>query len=191
MPDRDFLNDRDRAFIARQNMFFVATAPKSDQGLINLSPKGLDGTFVTIDSQTVAYLDLTGSGVETIAHLRENGRICVMFCAFEGKPNILRIHGIGDAVEPGDAEFATLRKYFAPMAGVRSIIRVRIGRVADSCGFAVPLYTYDGQREALNEWAEKKGPDGVRAYQEKKNRVSLDGLPGLGRLEDKTATRRG
>ncbi|MEM1445660.1 MAG: pyridoxamine 5'-phosphate oxidase family protein [Planctomycetota bacterium] len=182
MADRDNLNQRDRAFIAKQRMFFVATAPLDGKGLVNLSPKGLDDTFAVIDDQTVAYLDLTGSGVETIAHLRENGRICVMFCAFEGKPNILRIQGTGDVIEPNDAEFPELREHFAPMDGVRAIVRVRTGRVADSCGYAVPLYDYTGQRDELLDWVEKKGPDGVRAYQGKKNRHSLDGLPGLASL---------
>ncbi len=184
MTDRARLTDRDRDFIARQKMFFVATAPLSSDGLINLSPKGLDGTFAVIDEQTVAYLDLTGSGVETIAHLRENGRVCVMFCAFEGPPNILRIHGTGDVVEPSDAGFAALRGCFAPMGGVRSIIRVRTQRVADSCGFAVPFYEFVGQRDTLTQWATKKGAEGVRAYQRSKNRQSLDGLPGLAFVDE-------
>ncbi len=179
MPDRDTLNDRDRAFIGKQKMFFVATAPRGDDGLINVSPKGLDGTFAVIDDRTVAYLDLTGSGVETIAHLRENGRICVMFCAFDGPPNILRIQGTGDVVEPGDDGFVGLASRFPEVPGVRSIIRITVGRIADSCGFGVPRYDYAGQRDTLTKWAEKKGPDGVREYQAGKNRRSLDGLPGL------------
>lgn len=179
MPDRTTLNDRDRAFIAKQRMFFVATAPLSGDGLVNLSPKGLDGTFAVVDDSTVAYLDLTGSGVETIAHLRENGRITVMFNAFEGPPNILRIQGKGEAVEPGDAGFPELASHFPEMPGVRSIIRVTAERVADSCGFAVPVYEYQGQRETLIQWCEKKGPEGVADYQRTKNAKSLDGLPGL------------
>lgn len=184
MTGRQTLNDRDRAFIAAQKMFFVATAPRSDAGLINLSPKGLDGTFAVIDDHTVAYLDLTGSGVETIAHLRENGRICVMFCAFDGKPNILRIQGTGDVLEPNDAGFDKLLAHFAQTPGVRSIIRVHAHRVADSCGFAVPFYEFVGQRDTLTAWANKKGPEGVRAYQATKNELSLDGLPGLPSLTD-------
>lgn len=179
MPDRTTLSDRDLAFIAKQRMFFVATAPLSGDGLVNVSPKGLDGTFAVIDDATVAYLDLTGSGVETIAHLRENGRITIMFNAFEGPPNILRIQGKGEAIEPGDADFDGLASHFPEMPGVRSIIRVTAERVADSCGFGVPIYGYQGQRDTLTAWAEKKGADGVAAYQGKKNAVSLDGLPGL------------
>ncbi|MEM8494367.1 MAG: pyridoxamine 5'-phosphate oxidase family protein [Planctomycetota bacterium] len=187
MADREQLNDRDRAFIARQQMFFVATAPRDDGGLINVSPKGLDGTFAVIDDRTVAYLDLTGSGVETIAHLRENGRICVMFCAFDGSPNILRIQGTGDVLEPNAPEFDELRSHFAPIDGVRGIIRVRTRRVADSCGYGVPFYDFQGQRDELTKWVDKKGPEGVLAYQGKKNRRSLDGLPGLASLEDESS----
>ncbi len=187
MPDRQTLTDRDRAFIAKQRMFFLATAPRTDGGLINVSPKGLDGTFAVIDERTVAYLDFTGSGVETIAHLRENGRVCVMFCAFEGPPNILRIQGRGDVIEPTDEGFAKLRMLFPqatklPGAGVRSIIRVRAERIADSCGFGVPFYNYVGQRDTLTDWAKNKGADGIRAYQATKNAQSLDGLPGLASL---------
>lgn len=160
-------------------MFFVATAPLAGDGLVNLSPKGLDGTFAVIDDTAVAYLDLTGSGVETIAHLRENGRITIMFNAFEGPPNILRIQGKGEAIEPGDPGFAALSAHFPSMPGVRSIIKVTVQRVADSCGFGVPIYTYTGQRDTLTQWCEKKGPEGVADYQRKKNATSLDCLPGL------------
>ncbi|MEO0476719.1 MAG: pyridoxamine 5'-phosphate oxidase family protein [Planctomycetota bacterium] len=179
MADRNTLTERDRSFIAKQRMFFVATAPLRDDGLINLSPKGLDDTFAIIDDHTVAYLDLTGSGIETLAHLRENGRICVMFNAFEGPPNILRIQGRGEAIEPGQAGFAELAEHFPDLPGVRSIIKVTAGRIADSCGFGVPFYEFKGQRDELTEWAEKKGPGGVIKYQQKKNQRSLDGLPGL------------
>lgn len=179
MADRNALTDRDREFIAKQRMFFVATAPLAGDGLVNLSPKGLDGTFAIIDPRMVAYLDLTGSGVETIAHLRENGRICIMFNAFEGPPNILRIQGRGEAIEPGDAGFDELAAHFPDLPGVRSIIKVTADRVADSCGFGVPFYDYKGQRDALTDWAEKKEADGVKKYQQTKNAKSLDGLPGL------------
>ena len=179
MADRNTLNDRDRAFIAKQRMFFVATAPMAGDGLINLSPKGLDGTFAIIDDRTVAYLDLTGSGIETLAHLRENGRICIMFNAFEGPPNILRIQGKGEAIEPGQPGFEELAAHFPDLPGVRSIIKVTANRIADSCGFGVPFYEYKGQRDQLTDWAEKKGPDAVIKYQQQKNRHSLDGLPGL------------
>ena len=179
MPNRNTLTERDRAFIAKQHMFFVATAPLANDGLINLSPKGLDGTFAIIDERTVAYLDLTGSGIETLAHLRENGRICLMFNAFEGPPNILRIQGTGVAIEPSQDGFDEWAEYFPDFPGVRSIIKVTATRIADSCGFGVPFYEYKGQRDTLTDWAVKKGPEGVAKYQQQKNLQSLDGLPGL------------
>jgi len=168
-------------FIRAQKMFFVATSPLGPNGHINLSPKGLDGTFAVIDERTVAYLDFTGSGVETIAHLRENGRICLMFCAFEGAPRIVRIHGVGDVLAPDHSEFASLRPRFAEYPGVRSIVRVRATRIADACGFGVPLYSYEGERDQLRRWAERLGPDGVAEYQRERNASSIDDLPsGLG-----------
>lgn len=179
MADRNTLTDRDRAFIAKQRMFFVATAPLSSDGLINLSPKGLNDTFKIIDDRTVAYLDLTGSGIETLAHLRENGRICIMFNAYEGPANILRIQGKGEAVEPGQDGYDELAAQFPDLPGVRSIIKVTVERIADSCGFGVPFYEYKGQRTELTDWAEKKSPEGIAKYQRAKNLKSLDGLPGL------------
>lgn len=166
-----------QGFIEKQKMFFVATAPRSDEGLVNLSPKGLDGTLAILDGHTIAYLDLTGSGVETIAHLRENGRICLMFCAFEGPPRIVRIHGTGEVLEPGDLEFDELIERFANHPGARAIIRIRASRISDSCGFGVPLYDYRGERDQLQRWAEKKGPEGIAQYQRDNNMHSLDGLP--------------
>lgn len=168
-----------RAFIERQKMFFVATAPLTQDGHVNLSPKGLTGTFAILDERTVAYLDLTGSGVETIAHLRENGRACIMFCAFEGPPRIVRLHGTGDVIEPEHAEFESLRSHFDEYPGVRAIIRVRAKRISDSCGYGVPYYDYAGERDQLQRWAERKGADGVSEYQRKNNTESLDGLPSL------------
>jgi hypothetical protein len=168
-----------RTFIERQKMFFVATAPLAPDGHINLSPKGLAGTFAILDERTIGYLDLTGSGVETIAHLRENGRICVMFCAFEGPPRIVRVHGTGDVVEPHDEEFASLNAHFDGYPGVRSIIRVRANRISDSCGYGVPLYDYEGERDQLQRWADRKGEDGIAQYQRDNNTESLDGLPSL------------
>ncbi len=172
------LDDDLLGFIARQHVFFVATAPLTADGHVNLSPKGLD-TFRVIGPTTVAYLDLTGSGVETIAHLRENGRLTVMFCAFEGRPRILRLYGRGRSVEPGDAEWVTVSAHFTELPGVRSVIVLEVERIADSCGYAVPRYEYIGDRPQLLDWAEKKGDDGLRKYQVQKNRTSLDGLPGL------------
>lgn len=174
----DSVDDATAKFIAEQKMFFVATAPLAADGLLNLSPKGLP-TFVVLDPKRVAYLDLTGSGAETIAHLRENGRIVLMFCAFEGPPNILRIYGRGRVSTPRDAEFAGLVARFPPRDGVRSVIVVDVRRVATSCGFAVPLLHFAGEREQLDKWAHKKGPEGLVTYRGQKNRASLEGLPAL------------
>jgi predicted pyridoxine 5'-phosphate oxidase superfamily flavin-nucleotide-binding protein len=167
-----------REWIAAQHLFFVATAPLGATGRVNLSPKGTDSLRV-LDERTVAYLDFVGSGVETISHLRENGRITLMFCAFAGPPKIVRLHGRGEAIEPADSEFAALRARFPEAAGTRAIIRVHVERASDSCGYAVPLYAYEGERTALGVWAEKKGPDGLVKYQRDKNALSIDGLPGL------------
>lgn len=163
-----------------QPMFVVATAPFSGDGLINASPKGGRGTFVVLDGNTVAYLDLTGSGVETIAHLRENGRIVLMFMAFDGRPNIVRLHGTGRAALPGEPEFDRLIGRFPAHPGGRAIIVIDVGRISDACGYAVPRMDYVEDRDVLDLWAEKKGPDGLNAYRAEKNVVSLDGLPGLG-----------
>jgi hypothetical protein len=164
--------------IGRQRMFFVATAPLTADGHVNLSPKGHD-TLRVIDESTVCYLDLTGSGVETIAHLRENGRITIMLCAFEGNPNIVRLYGTGEAVTPDDARFADLAARFADMPGTRAVILVHVTKVTSSCGYAVPSYVYDGDRNRLHEWADARGIDGLVAYRASKNAASIDGLPGL------------
>jgi len=174
------LDDRLQAFIGRQRVFFVATAPRDEAGHINLSPKGLEGLAI-IDARTVAYLDLTGSGVETIAHLRENGRMVIMFCAFEGPPNIVRLHGRGEVLEVGTPAFEALAPRFARWAGARSIIRLDIERISDSCGYGVPLYSYQGERSQLVDWAERKGPEGIERYQVERNARSIDGLPGITR----------
>lgn len=166
------------AWLKQQHMFFVATAPLAAEGLVNCSPKGLE-TFVILDPHTVAYLDLTGSGVETAAHLKENGRIVLMFCAFEGPARIMRLHGQGTVIEPHHPDFAALRVHFPEMAGMRSIIRVKVNRVADSCGYGVPKYAYQGQRESHRKYFERLGPEGTLAYQADNNRYSLDGLPGV------------
>lgn len=172
------IDDRLRAFIAGQRVFFVATAPAGEHGHVNLSPKGLDSLRI-VDPRTVAYIDYVGSGVETIAHLRENGRIVIMLCAFEGPPKIVRLHGRGEAIEPGHADFEHLRTRFAPGGAVRSIIRIALDRISDSCGYGVPEYRYVAERDQLGTWAERKGEAGVRAYQEANNALSIDGLPGL------------
>ena len=166
-----------RTFIEAQRMFFVATAPESE-GHINLSPKGLDSLRI-LGPTTVAYLDYTGSGVETIAHLRRNGRIVLMLCAFDGPCRIVRLHGRGRAVETQDDGFAALLEHFHPSPGVRSIIQVELERISDSCGYGVPIYRYEAQRPTLPAWAERKGETGVADYQRENNAASIDGLPGL------------
>ena len=162
-----------------QPMFVVGTAPLDGDGLINVSPKGMAGTFAVLDEHTVAYLDLTGSGVETIAHLRQNGRIVVMFTAFDGRPNIVRLHGKGEVVLQGDPRFLDLRLEFSDHPGVRSIIVVAVQRVSDSCGYAVPHMEYVEDRTVLDLSNAKKGEDGLATYRRQKNAASLDGLPGL------------
>jgi hypothetical protein len=174
----DEIDEGLRAFIEAQHMFFVATAPLSASGHVNVSPKGLD-TLRVIDRHTVAYLDHIGSGSETIAHLRENGRIVLMFCAVQGSPKIVRLHGRGRAIEPGEAEFADLGRLFPAGPAVRSIIHVSVDRCSGSCGFGVPLFQYEGERTHLADWAARKGTDGLMQYQRDKNRRSLDDLPAL------------
>ena len=175
----DGIDDRLADFLRAQHVFFVATAPLDRDGHVNCSPKGLD-TLAVLGPHAVAYLDLTGSGVETIAHLRENGRITLTFCAFEGPPKIVRLHGRGTVVEPGDARFADLRARFpAQHDGVRSVIAIDVERVSDSCGYGVPRYEFTGERTQLPEWTRRKGPEGLVAYRADKNRASIDGLPGV------------
>jgi hypothetical protein len=174
------IDERNAAFIREQRVFFVATAPASADGRLNLSPKGLD-TLAILNKNTIAYLDLVGSGIETVAHLRENGRIVFLFCAFEGPPRLLRLHGRGEVIEPGDADWESLVGNFPRYDNARSIIRVAVERVSDSCGYGVPLFEYRGDRSQLIEWAERKGPEGVAAYRAENNRESIDGLPGLRR----------
>ena len=174
----DELTPKLSQFIAEQKLFFVGTAPLSAGGHVNVSPKGMDSLCV-LDSKTVAYLDVTGSGVETISHVKENGRLLIMFCALEGKPFILRLHGSGRVVETSDAEFPQLRGHFGELPGVRSIIKLDITRIADSCGWNVPLYTYEGSRDYYQNFADKLGPEGIREGQLVSNMRSIDGLKGL------------
>ena len=166
------------AWLAQQRLFFVATAPLAADGLVNCSPKGMD-SFRILGPREVAYLDLTGSGIETVAHLRENGRIVLMFCAFAGPPKIVRLHGRGEAILPDSPEFAALKPQFSDYPGTRAIIRVRLDRIGDSCGYAVPNMEYTGDRDTLLRWAESKDDAALREYRVKKNTRSLDGLPGL------------
>jgi len=162
------------AFIQRQHIFFVASAPAN--GRINISPKGLDALRV-VSEQEVAYLDLTGSGNETAAHLKENGRLTLMFCSVEGPPLILRLYGKGRVVWPGDADWAHYHGLFMKQPGERQIIVLKIESLQTSCGAGVPLYSYHGERDALLDWARKKGADGMRDYRREKNQISIDGLP--------------
>jgi hypothetical protein len=166
------------AWIAEQRIFFVSTAPLAGDGLINCSPKAHD-TFRILGPTTVAYLDLTGSGVETIAHLKENGRIVIMFCAFAGGPRIVRFQGTGEALEKGTPAYQSLIPEFDELPGTRGIIRVQLNRISDSCGYSVPLYDYQEDRDVLTKWATQTGQKGVLEYQQGHNLKSLDGLPGL------------
>jgi hypothetical protein len=176
---RSEIDEAAREFIAKQKIFFVASAPLSAQGHVNLSPKGLD-TFRILGPTTVAYLDFNGSGVETIAHLKENGRIVLMFCAFQGPPDIWRLYGSGQVVEAHEAEFAELAAHFGDYENARSVIVVEITRVQDSCGYGVPLFQYEGERTQLQAWARKRGVEGLKEYRAEKNRKSIDGLAGVG-----------
>lgn len=165
-----------RDFIKKQHMFFVCTAPLSADGRINISPKGLD-TFQVLSDNQVAYLDFIGSGNETSAHTLENGRITLMFCAYQGPPNILRLYGKGRAVLPGSEEWAQLSPHFQTFPNTRQLIVADIDLVGTSCGYGVPLYEYVGERQIMFDWAEKKGEAGLNAYIQEKNLKSLDGLP--------------
>jgi hypothetical protein len=175
---RSEIDDEARQFIEAQPVFFVASAPLDAAGHVNLSPKGLD-TFRILGPRKVAYLDFNGSGVETIAHLKENGRIVLMFCAFQGPPNIFRLYGHGRVIEPSEPEFAPLAETFPNHENARSIVVVELTRVTDSCGYGVPLFKYEGERTQLHAWARHRGTDGLKAYREQKNRRSIDGLPGV------------
>jgi hypothetical protein len=167
-----------RAFLEAQRMFFVATAPLAAAGHVNLSPKGLD-TLRVLGTNTLAYLDHVGSGAETIAHLRENRRIVMMWCAFQGPPRIVRFHGQGEVLEPRSAGYERLRPLFPASPSGRAIILVVVDRISDSCGFGVPLYEFQGDRSQLTAWAGRKGEDGLRQYQAAKNDISIDGLPAV------------
>jgi hypothetical protein len=175
-------------WIARQTLFFVATAPLTGEGHVNVSPKGPIGTLRVLGPHELAYLDLIGSGAETIAHLRENGRIVVMLCSFEGPPRILRLHGRGEVVTAPDPAFDELLGRCAfeePEIGEsrRAVVRVEVERIADSCGYGVPLMSYEGEREHQQAWASKKlrtgGAEAFLDYQREKNAASLDGLPAV------------
>jgi predicted pyridoxine 5'-phosphate oxidase superfamily flavin-nucleotide-binding protein len=175
----DTISDQHRAFMEAQHLFFVATAPSGSEGHVNLSPKGYD-TFTVLGPNRVAYLDLTGSGAETVAHLHENGRITFLFCAFDGKPNLLRLHGRGRVVTAEDADHGEMVALFPPNRGARAVIDVDVHRVSTSCGYSVPLYDYVGERSTLDDWAARKSGDELAAYRSAKNARSIDGLPSIG-----------
>jgi hypothetical protein len=172
------------AWIEAQPLFFVSTAPLAADGMVNVSPKGTSGTFRVLGEHSFAYLDLTGSGVETIAHLQENGRICVMFCAFDGGPKIIRLHGTGSVTFAAEPEFAMAIEPFGSAAlerlpQARAVITVDVARVSRACGYAVPRMELVEERTILDDWSATRGPEKIAAYHELKNTTSLDGLPGL------------
>jgi hypothetical protein len=174
-------------WIEQQAVFFLASAPLESDGHINLSPRGLDSLRV-LNEHEVLVLDLTGSGNETAAHLAQNGRLTIMFCAFENEPRILRLYGQGRVILPDAPQWSDWRAHFAAdIAGVRQLFHLKLTRVQTSCGFGVPLMDFQGQRDLLSKWAQQKGPQGVHAYQLEKNASSIDGLaaPGLGKATDK------
>lgn len=165
-------------FIERQKLFFVATAPLAGDGLVNCSPKGLDALRI-VDPTTLVYADIGGSGIETVAHIRENGRIVLMFCAFEGPPKIFRFYGTGTAIEPGDPGFDALAAHFGHLPTIRNLVRIDVAVIRDACGYGVPLYEYKGERDSLPNWVANKSEKELLRYREDNNRESLDGLPGL------------
>lgn len=184
----DGIDERLAGWIAEQPLFFVGSAPLAEEGHVNVSPKGPIGSLRVIDSTHVAYLDIVGSGAETIAHLRENGRIVVMFCAFEGPPRILRLHGRGEVISPGDPRFDELIercRFEDPDVeeARRAVILIDVDRIADSCGYGVPLMSFERSRAHHKLWAQKrlrtKGPEALQDYQREKNAQSIDGLPAV------------
>ena len=168
------LSDKLKTFIGKQKIFFVATA--GAEGRVNLSPKGMDSLRV-LDDKRVVWLNVTGSGNETAAHVLENGRMTLMFCSYEGNPMILRIFGQAKVVHSYDDEWAELIAHFPALPGARQVFDLAVEIVQTSCGMSVPFYDYVGEREQLNTWAEKKGEEGIQEYWREKNQWSLDGKP--------------
>ena len=177
----EVLDEKLAHWLSTQPVFFVSMSPLSRDGSVNCSPKGNRDEFAVLGPTTVAYLDQTGSGVETIAHLKENGRIVLMFCAFEGPPRIVRLHGNGRAVPIESPEFATLAEHFpgAQGVGVRSVIVIGVTRISDSCGYGVPIMPFKEHRPTMDQWSKRKGADGIREYWCEKNLTSIDDLKGL------------
>ncbi|MEU4237130.1 pyridoxamine 5'-phosphate oxidase family protein [Actinoplanes sp. NPDC026619] len=193
MKVHERIDGRLRVFIEAQPMFFVATAPSGPGGHVNVSPKGMGGTFVVLGEHRVAYLDYHGSGAETTAHLDENGRITVMFCAFQGPPNIVRLYGQGRMIPVTAAEFPELLSLFpAPpdTHGVRSVIDVAVDRITDSCGYSVPLMSYEGDRDLLIRAHERRTDADLAEYRRVKNGVSIDGRPIFAEATDKSTPQR-
>ena len=170
------ISDQVASFVAGQSVFFVATSPLSDTGHVNLSPKGMDSMRV-VDRHTIAYADLVGSGAETIGHLRENGRITIMWCSFGNKPRILRMYGRGAALLPGEEGFDDLAGLFPDYRSLRSIVRIRVERIADSCGYGVPEMALVGERAKLGEWADRRSSKELVNYMLTNNTTTIDGLP--------------
>lgn len=168
------ITSRLQKFIEAQKIFFVATAPNA--GRINLSPKGMD-SFRVMNENRVLWLNVTGSGNETAAHLLENKRITIMFCAFEGAPNILRLYGKGKEIKEGDASWSELIQLFPETPGTRQIFDITINSAQTSCGMSIPFFEYKGERNELNDWATTQGKEGIKDYWTKKNQTSIDGLP--------------
>jgi hypothetical protein len=174
----DGIDDALAAWIGKQPMWFVATAPLAADGRVNVSPRGLDSLSI-LGPHRVAWVDFTGSGVETIAHLRENGRICVMFCSFDNRPRVVRLHGTGRVVLPGEAEYDDVVARHPQHPSTRAVVIVDVTRISDSCGYGVPVMEVVGERDLLRLGAEKRGPDGLATYRATHNARSIDGLPGL------------
>lgn len=174
----DGIDDDLSAWLTRQPLWFVGTAPLAADGHVNVSPRGHD-TFSVLDAHRVAWVDFTGSGIETIAHLRENGRICLMFCSYDDRPRIVRLHGRGSVVLPGDAVFDEVVTKHPTHPSTRAVVVVDVERVSDSCGFGVPVMDVVTERDLLRLGAEKRGPAGLATYRAERNAVSIDGLPGF------------
>ena len=176
MNKREHIDSDLATWIGKQRIFFVATAPLSPNGHVNASPKGGEA-FRILGPLEVVYQDYTGSGAETAAHLRENGRIVIMFCAFDGPPKIVRLHGHGTVITSAHPRFAEFAKLFPPNPGTRAFIHVEVRRVSDSCGYSVPCYDYRNDRDTLDKWAINQGPEKLEDYRVRKNQKSIDGLP--------------
>ncbi|WP_229053910.1 pyridoxamine 5'-phosphate oxidase family protein [Aeromicrobium sp. Leaf350] len=174
----DSIDAKLRTWIEAQPMWFVATAPLAADGHVNMSPRGHDA-FVVLGERRVGWVDYTGSGVETIAHVRENARVCLMFSSFGQRPRIVRLHGHGFVHLPGEPEFEEVVALKPEHPSTRAVITVDVTRISDSCGWGVPVMEMAGERDLIRQHAEKKGPDGLEEYRARKNALSIDGLPGL------------